>query len=346
MVFLRFAPIAFAISIASTSFSTCGQRAEGPATSSSGRSGDVTVPSSGGTAGAAKFEGDLPGVDASALTPREKREWKSYVSEMMSPCQDTPVSIAQCVKENRSCSRCLPAARFLVKQVRDGRTREQAIEAYRLRFDADKIKSIDLSDTPSTGTDGAPVTVVEWADFECGFCKNAMPAIEAAVAKFPGKVKFYFKNYPLAIHENAETAARAAVAADRQGKFWPMHHKLFESKQPLKANVVEGLAKELGLKVDQLKTDMASDMTTAQIARDKKQAESVGFEGTPTIFINGRRFVSNGDFVTDLEDWLQIEVELNTGGPVERAAPAVPPKPVASPDASGSSKAPAGAPSK
>ena len=110
MVFLRFAPIAFAISIASTSFSTCGQRAEGPASSSSGKTTDVTVPNGSGGGGTAKVEGDLPGVDASALTPREKREWKAYVGEMMSPCQDTPVSIAQCVRENRNCSRCLPAA--------------------------------------------------------------------------------------------------------------------------------------------------------------------------------------------------------------------------------------------
>ena len=70
-------------------------------------------------------EVSIQGVDTSALTPREKREWGSYVSEFLSPCSDTPVSIAQCVQEKRNCSRCLPAAKFILKGVRDGQSREQ-----------------------------------------------------------------------------------------------------------------------------------------------------------------------------------------------------------------------------
>lgn len=307
MIPLRFASLAIALSVATSGFSTCGGRPEGPSAS-----GDVVVSSAKGTSAPAG-EVDVPGVDLSALTPRERREWKTYVGELLSPCSDVPVSIAQCVKEKRNCSKCLPAAKFLVKQVRDGRTREQTVEAYKGRFDADKIRNIDLSDTPTRGPDSAPVVLVEWADFECGHCRLTHPVLDQLIEKFPGKIKFAFKNYPLSFHENAEPAARASIAADAQGKFWGMHQKLFESKSPLKQPILESYAKELGLKVEQFKADMTSDSTTARIAREKKQAEAVGFQGTPFIFINGREFNSKGDFVQDLEDWVRSEIELVDG---------------------------------
>ena len=311
MIGLRLAQLMLASVLTAASFSTCRGTADNGSSTGGGKPavvGDV----------------ELTGVDTSALTPRERREWAAYVSETLAPCTDTPVPIAQCVKEKRACARCVPAAKFLVKEVREGRTREQAIEAYKQRFENDKVKAIDTDGSPSTGAATAPVTIVEWADFECPHCRAVMPVLDATVEKFPGKVRFVFKNYPLTMHTHAEPAARAAIAAAVQGKFWEMHHKLFKAST-LEVADLERYARELGLGVDKLKADMASDATTQRIEKDKKAAEAVGFGGTPLIFINGREFHGTGDFPTDLEDWIRLELEL-AGEP----APPPSPKPSAS----------------
>jgi protein-disulfide isomerase len=256
-------------------------------------------------------DAELSGVDTSSLTPRERREWAAYVSEQLAPCKDTPVPIAQCVREKRACARCLPAARFLVGQVRNGGAREQVLEAYRARFDSDKIKSIDVENTPLKGAPTAPVTVVEWADFQCPFCKATAPVLDELVNRYQGKVRLYFKNYPLPAHNLAEPAARAAIAADAQGKFWEMHHKLFEAgPSGLEPRGLETTARELGLKLDRFKADMESEATTARIAREKKQAETLGFGGTPLIYVNGREVPLRGDLATELNQWVRLELEL------------------------------------
>ncbi len=309
MVLSRLLLGAAALLLASSAASTCGSSEKGPTSANSSASAtleDVQIPSS---------------IDVSALTPHEKREWKGELMELLAPCPTVPVSIGQCLSEHRDCAKCVAAARFLEQQVRDGRTKQQAADAYRDRFDAARVKSIDLTNTPALGPAGAPVTVVEWADFECPFCKAASPALNSLHEKYPTQVRLYFKNYPLSIHENSETAARAAIAADAQGKFWPMHDKLFETRTPLRQSVVEGIAKDLGLNVDKLRADMTSDATTARLKKEKKEGEALGLQGTPMIFINGREFSTHGDFLADLEDWVHTELDMPSSPPAP-AAPA------------------------
>ena len=106
-----------------------------------------------------------------------------------------------------------------------------------------------------------------------------------------------------------------------QGKFWEMHDKLFANRDHLEQADVDGYAKELGLDVAKLHTDMASQATTDRIDRDKKLGESVGVQGTPTIFINGRDY----DPRQDIEDWLALELQsINGAAPAPAPAPAAP----------------------
>jgi protein-disulfide isomerase len=292
----RFVTLALSAALAAGSFSTCRGSAE----------------NGGGAAGSprpvAVAEVELPGVDTSALTPRERREWSSYVSELMAPCADTPVSIAACVKEKRACTRCAPAAKLLLREVREGRTREQAVDSFKARFDSDRVKSIDLADTPVKGGTSAPVTIVEWADFECPACKHVAPILDRMLERYPGKVRVAFKNYPLSIHPRAEPAARAAIAAASQGKFWEMHKKLFEKAPALEIADLEKYGKDVGLDVAKMKADMGSEPVMAKLARDKKQAEAVGLDHTPLVFINGREY--KGDYDTELDEWIRLELEL------------------------------------
>ena len=256
----------------------------------------------------------LSGVDTSALTPREVSKWREYVSEFLAPCPDQPVSIATCVSENRACGACLPAAKFLVERVRRGDGRSQAESAFRARFSPETVKSIDLSGSPVKGATSPVVTVVEWADFECPFCGVAAPILKAAVERYPNEVQLVFKNYPLSAHEHAEAAARAGVAAARQGKFWQLSQAMFESqKAGLDDATLLKLARDQGLDLKAFEADRASEATADAVARDRKQADELGLQGTPMIYVNGRHFsLETFDLRQDLQPWIELEIELNS----------------------------------
>ncbi|HEY3594739.1 MAG TPA: thioredoxin domain-containing protein [Polyangiaceae bacterium] len=267
-------------------------------------------------AGGADPDVTLSGVDTSSLTAREKRDWSSWVSELLAPCPNEAVSIAQCVKESRKCRKCMPAAQLLLKEVRAGRSRSQAEDAFYARFSPDRTKSIDASDSPSLGPSSAPVTIVEWADFECPHCRHAAPILEKTVEDHPGKVRLVYKFFPLQAHVHGELAARAAAAAIKQGKFWEMHHVLFEHQEALEQRDIEKYAKEIsGLDFAKWKADWESETIADRVNRDRKQGDALAINGTPAIFINSREYdITKFDMGDDLADWINLEVELATPG--------------------------------
>lgn len=255
---------------------------------------------------------ELPGVDTSALTSREKGKWSEYVTELLAPCPDQPVSVAQCVTESKPCAACVPAAKFLVDRVRRGDARQQAEAAYRARFSPEAVKTLDIDGSPAKGAERPLVTVVEWADFECPFCAVAAPLLKELVEKHPDEVRMVFKHYPLAAHQHAENAARAAVAAHQQGKFWPLSQALFEAqKEGLDEDKVLELARAAGLEMKGFQTALGSEATADSVARDRKQADELGLEGTPMIYINGRYFnFDHFDIRQDLEPWVELEIAM------------------------------------
>lgn len=275
---------------------------------------DASAQGSGGPKTAAPAEtGTLPkGVDASTLTARERRELAAQLHELIAPCPDTPVPLAQCIAESRACKACMPAAQFLVKLVQAGRPKKEREEAYQLRFSPNKTKTIVTDGSPDMGPPDAVVTIVEWADFQCPTCAMMAPLLEDFVKRYNGQVRLVYKFYPLESHKQGEPAARAAFAAMQQGKFWEMHHALFENQMSLDANEIERLAKGIGLKIDQFRQDMASKETTERLQKDKKQADELGLDGTPFIFINGRRvelsMLSNP--LEELDGWVRLDIEL------------------------------------
>lgn len=274
----------------------------------------------------------LPGIDTSALTPRERREWSSQMTELTAPCPDVPVNLATCVKENRACKACLPAAELMLKLVQNGVAKKERDELFRGRFDPKSVKTIVTDGSPEKGPPDAPVTIVEWADFECPACQGMYPALEAILAKYPQQVRFVYKQYPLVkIHPRAELAAKAAIAAANQGKFWEMHHRLFTAHGRLEQQDIEEYAKELGLDVGKLRADLNAPATLERLEKDVKQAESLGLEGTPFIFINGRE--ANDLFRLDAEGWIKLDIEL-AGQTPKPAAPRPPGEPSAAPSTS------------
>jgi thiol-disulfide isomerase/thioredoxin len=251
----------------------------------------------------------LPGIDTSALTPRERREWSAQMTELLSPCNEVPVSIATCLKESRPCKACKPAAELMLKLVQNGVAKKNRDELYRARFDPKAIKTYATDGSPEKGSPDAIVTIVEWADFECPACQATYPILEDLVARYPTQIRLVYKNYPLKDrHPHAEAAARAAIAAGAQGKFWEMHHKMFTAQGKLEQADLEAYAKDIGLDLAKFRADMGSPLTNERLEKDVKQAEGLGLSGTPFILINGREV--NDIFFNDPEGWVKLDMEL------------------------------------
>jgi protein-disulfide isomerase len=254
---------------------------------------------------------ELAGVDTHDFTPRERHEFSHYVTEFLSPCAAVAVPLAQCIGEKRPCAACMPAAQAIAKAVRDGMTREQVEQLYKARFDAASARSIPLEGSPSRGPEGAPVVVVEFADFECPFCQKLAPELDALWESRKDRVRFVYKFLPLAMHPHGEVAARAAIAAQMQGKFWEMHRQLFAHGQHLEDSDLEGYAKALGLDLDRFRADMASAATKARIESDRRLADSLAVKGTPTIYIDGHEY----DPKVDIGEWVDAEISASSRAP-------------------------------
>jgi predicted DsbA family dithiol-disulfide isomerase len=248
---------------------------------------------------------DLPGLDTRDLLPRERREFSAYVREMLAPCPNVAVPIAQCVQEKRDCDKCMPAAKVILRAVRDGMTREQVEQLYKSRFDPTAVKTIDVAGSPTKGPlDHPKVVMVEFADFECPFCQKIAPMLDATWEKHQADVLFVYKFLPLAMHPHGEISARAAIAAANQGKFWPMHDLLFANQKALERPDLDKYAQQLGLDMQKFKADFDSDATTQRIAADRALADQLGIRGTPTLYIDGRQFEGRGSF----DEWIEEEL--------------------------------------
>jgi protein-disulfide isomerase len=257
---------------------------------------------------------DVAGVDTREFTPREKHELSRYLRELPSPCPAVAVPLLQCISERRACSACLPAAIAIAKAVREGMARDQVEGLYKARFDEAAVKVIPLDGSPSRGPTTPLVTIVEFADFECPFCQQMAPLLDALWEKRKGSVQFVFKFMPLAMHPHGEISARAAIAADRQGKFWEMNRRLFGAGSRLDEGDLDGYANELNLDIDRFHSDMRSEATNQRLATDRKLADALGVKGTPTLFIDGREYETK----LDLEEWIDSEIAAAGKGPERR----------------------------
>jgi protein-disulfide isomerase len=231
---------------------------------------------------------ELPGVDTRALDGREHAEWAALVRELMAPCPSVAVPVGQCVEEHRDCRACAPAATWVAHAVHEGMAREQVRARYLSRFDPSGVKTLPLDGSPSKGAADAPVTVVEFVDLECPHCREGSRQLDAVLDAHPGKVRIVYKSFPLSGHPHAEAAARAAVAAGLQGKFWPMEHLLLEGQEHLEPRDVEGYARSLKLDMARWRTDMASPAVAQRVADDRKLGDDLKILGTPAFYVDGR----------------------------------------------------------
>jgi len=139
------------------------------------------------------------------------------------------------------------------------------------------------------GPQHAPVTILEYGDFECPNCKQAAPAVKLLLERFAERVRFVFRHFPLEeVHPHALAAAHAAECAGGQGKFWPMHDLLFANEEHLKANNLRAYAEQLQLDMARFTAETDDQVYLQRIREHMEGAHRSGVRGTPAFFVNGR----------------------------------------------------------
>jgi len=174
-----------------------------------------------------------------------------------------------------------PAAQLHDKIVKDGKFFEQT---------GGPAAHFDTNGSPMLGSKTAKVEVQLFEDFQCPFCSKLSPSIKDFQKRFPNDVRIVFKHMPLNIHDNAQVASEASMAAAAQGKFWEYHDVLFQNQQALTRPDLERYAGQIGLDVEKFKKDLDAGVGKQLIQRDSQEGAGAGVSGTPSVFINGMRY--------------------------------------------------------
>jgi len=143
----------------------------------------------------------------------------------------------------------------------------------------------------TAGPDEAPVTLVEYGDYECPYCGMAYPIVKEIQRKFGDQLRFVFRNFPLKeAHPHALHAAEAAESAGAQGKFWEMHDAIFEHQHALEDKHLVAYAEAIGIDPDRVADDLSNGTYVKRVREDFRSGVRSGVNGTPTFFINGERY--------------------------------------------------------
>ncbi|HIF98073.1 MAG TPA: hypothetical protein EYQ54_13790 [Myxococcales bacterium] len=154
--------------------------------------------------------------------------------------------------------------------------------------DPAKAYAVNTKGSPAKGGSvNAPVTLVEFSDFQCPFCSRVTGTLDQIENTYGDKVRIVFKHLPLAMHSRAPMAHAASEAANRQGKFWEMHDLIFSNQRELSEAKFVEYAGKIGLDVDRFKKDLASASVKARVDADAAEARKLGVTGTPGFFVNG-----------------------------------------------------------
>src|SRR5579875_1208905 len=241
----------------------------------------------------------LPNVDLSGLNPVQKTKVLKLLRETGCSC-GCSMKMAECRMKDPGCAYSKGMAAAIVDAIKQGKSETQALAIAKASkwgqgppdhsATLEPPVSIPLAGAPVRGPANAPVTLVEFSDFQCPFCIAATPQLEAVLKAYPSKVKLIFKEFPLDTHAQAALAAAAALAAQKQGKFWEMYDALFAQKGYLSRKGILGLAAGLHLDVNRFQADLDSAQIKRAVEKDIADGERINVDSTPTLFIDGQRF--------------------------------------------------------
>jgi len=180
---------------------------------------------------------------------------------------------------------------------------------------AGPAQQIDLEHAPTRGPATAPISLVEFSDFECPYCAMTAPVVRQLLAAYPAQVRFAFKHYPLPMHKESPLAHEASLAAGDQGKFWEMHDLLFAGQDKLTRDDLMAKAKQLNLDVPRFTKDLDTHRFKPQVESDRQEGNRLGVDGTPFFFINGHA-ISGGADLADFKKLIDAALKESTSTPV------------------------------
>jgi protein-disulfide isomerase len=195
-----------------------------------------------------------------------------------------------------------PIQEFLAGQ-RQQQARAQLVDeltrkgsGVRVMLDPPRV-SVDVAPTdPVKGPANAPITIVEYSDFQCPYCARVNPTLDRIRETYGDKVKIVFKDFPLPNHAEAPKAAEAAHCAGEQGKFWELHDRLFANQQALQLAAIKQQATTLGLDMAAFTQCLDSGKHASRVTENMKSGEALGVSSTPTLYVNGRPVIGAQSF--------------------------------------------------
>jgi protein-disulfide isomerase len=224
------------------------------------------------------------------------------IAEIAAKARVEAAEIAAAYERSRSQLVGLPEFEAM-EQIRENLARRRRAEAYRsfvedlrkraevqifLEPDARLTVAVDPGADPIRGPADSPITIIEFADFECPHSRKAQGALQRLLGENPDKVRLVFKHFPLPSHPSAFLAARASLCAQEQGRFWEYHDALFSATPPFSRPDLQVLAERIGLERKRFADCLSSDRHSDRISEHVRSAQAAGVTGTPTFVVNGR----------------------------------------------------------
>jgi protein-disulfide isomerase len=240
---------------------------------------------------------NLPAVDFTGLTSAQQALALKVLRTNGCPC-GCGMKMAECRTKDPNCSFSKALAAIVVDNIRKGANEAavlKAVDASPLMHRAapkllEDPVAIPIDGAPFLGPKDARVTLVEFSDFQCPYCAQAVIRLNAVLKAYPNQVKLVFKQYPLDMHSQAALAAAAALAAHRQGKFWPLHDAMYADRTHLSRTTILAMAGAVGLDTKRFEQDWDSPAVKQALAREEAEGDKAGVEATPTVFIDGQKY--------------------------------------------------------
>jgi len=202
----------------------------------------------------------------------------------------------------------------LVKQIQSDKIENQRSAFLENLFEKNKVvvfmkePEVSVDDDPMKGNPKAKVTIIEFSEFQCPFCKKARPTIAKILETYGDKVRYVFRDFPLSFHKYAPKAAEAANCARDQNKYWEYAEYLWDNNKDLSVDRLKEYAKTLGLKEAPFNECLDSGKYVAEIQKDIEDGEAVGVSGTPAYFINGK-FLSGAQPFENFQEIIDKELK-------------------------------------
>ena len=218
---------------------------------------------------------------ASKITEPTDQEIDAFYEQRKGQIRQPKEEVVDRIREYLRQQRGLEAHGVYVADLRDSYGYTSYLEPFRM--------PVEDRGFPSKGPESAPVTIVEFSDFECPFCSRVNPTLDQVVDRYGDKVRLVFRQFPLSrIHPNAQKAAEASLCADEQEKFWEMHDLMFRDQRNLGLASLKEMAATAGMEMNAFNECLDSDRFADAVATDLEQGGQLGVTGTPALFINGR----------------------------------------------------------